>query len=162
MITPQFKVEDALAALLIPISGLNVCTTNKVGLRRFPYATIKASIGGQQIIPYSGVFEISVEISYADSATRTSQSSFDDNYFSIFSRLYSSNNTLVAKVQDKVTDLRIFMGRITSQSPSIRAEKKAWQRGLSLSFIVTPDVTADGIREYDFSDALNSFYLATI
>lgn len=158
----QFKIEDALAALLIPISGLNVCTTNKIGLRRFPYATIKASIGGQQIIPYSGVFQVNVEISYSDSATRTTQAVFDDNYFNIFSKLYSENSTLVAKVQDKVTDLKIFMGRITSQNPSIKATSRAWQRGLSLAFIVTPDPTADGLREYDFSDALNSFYLGTI
>ena len=54
------------------------------------------------------------------------------------------------------------MGRITSQSPTIRADKRAWQRGLTLSFVVTPDTTADGTRNYDFSDFLNSFYLGTI
>ena len=162
MISPQFKVEDALASLLTPVSGLNVYTTNRTGLRLFPYASINASIGSQQIVPYSGVFEISVELNYSDSTARTTQSIFDDTYYSIFSALYSDNNTLVTKVQDNVTDLKIFMGRITSQSPSIRASKRAWQRGLTLSFIVTPDANADGLRDYDFSDALNSFYLATI
>jgi hypothetical protein len=162
MTSPQFKVEDALASLLNPVSGLNVYTTNRTGLRLFPYASINASIGSQQIVPYSGVFEISVELNYSDSTARTTQSIFDDTYYSIFSALYSDNNTLVTKVQDNVTDLKIFMGRITSQSPSIRASKRAWQRGLTLSFIVTPDPTADGTRNYDFSDFLNSFYLATI
>ena len=162
MISPQFKVEDALASLLAPVSGLNVYTTNRTGLRLFPYASINASIGSQQIVPYSGVFEISVELNYSDSTARTTQSIFDDTYYSIFSALYSDNNTLVTKVQDNVTDLKIFMGRITSQSPSIRASKRAWQRGLTLSFIVTPDANADGLRDYDFSDALNSFYLPTI
>jgi len=162
MISPQFKVEDALASLLTPVSGLNVYTTNRTGLRLFPYASINASIGSQQIVPYSGVFEISVELNYSDSTARTTQSIFDDTYYSIFSALYSDNNTLVTKVQDNVTDLKIFMGRITSQSPSIRANKRAWQRGLTLSFIVTPDANADGLRDYDFSEALNSFYLATI
>jgi hypothetical protein len=162
MTSPQFKVEDALASLLTPVSGLNVYTTNRTGLRLFPYASINASIGSQQIVPYSGVFEISVELNYSDSTSRTTQSIFDDTYYSIFSTLYSNNDTLLAKVQDKVTDLKIFMGRITSQSPSIRANKRAWQRGLTLSFIVTPDPTADGTRNYDFSDFLNSFYLATI
>ena len=162
MTSPQFKVEDALASLLTPVSGLNVYTTNRTGLRLFPYASINASIGSQQIVPYSGVFEISVELNYSDSTARTTQSIFDDTYYSIFSALYSDNSTLVAKVQDNVTDLRVFMGRITSQSPSIRASKRAWQRGLTLSFIVTPDANADGLRNYDFSDALNSFYIATI
>jgi hypothetical protein len=162
MTSPQFKIEDALASLLTPVSGLNVYTTNRTGLRLFPYASINASIGSQQIVPYSGVFEISVELNYSDSTARTTQSIFDDTYYSIFSALYSDNNTLVTKVQDNVTDLKIFMGRITSQSPSIRASKRAWQRGLTLSFIVTPDANADGLRDYDFSEALNSFYIATI
>ena len=162
MISPQFKIEDALAAILIPISGLNVFTSNRRGARLFPYVTIQASLGAQQIIPYSGVFEVGVDIAYSDSATLTSQASFDATYFDIFQKLYSDNNTLVNKVQDKLTDLKVFMGRITSQSPTIRADKRAWQRGLTLSFIVTPDPTADGTRNYDFSDFLNSFYLGTI
>lgn len=162
MTSPQFKIEDALASLLTPISGLNVYTTNRTGLRLFPYASINASIGSQQIVPYSGVFEISVELNYSDSTARTTQSIFDDTYYSIFSTLYSNNDTLVSKVQNKVSFLKIFMGRITSQSPSIRASKRAWQRGLTLSFIVTPSPLAGGLRYYDFSEALNSFYIATI
>jgi hypothetical protein len=162
MTSPQFKIEDALASLLTPIPGLNVCVANRRGLRLFPYATIKASIGSQQIVPYSGVFEISVELNYSDSATRTTQAIFDDNYYNIFSALYANTNNLALKVQDNVTDLKVFMGRITSQSPSIRADKRAWQRGLTLSFIVTPDANADGLRNYDFSEIRNSFYLGTI
>jgi len=162
MISPQLKIEDALAAILTPISGLNVFTSNRRGARLFPYVTIQASLGAQQIIPYSGVFEVGVDIAYSDSATLTSQANFDATYFDIFQKLYSDNNTLINKVQDKLTDLKVFMGRITSQSPTIRADKRAWQRGLALSFVVTPDTTADGTRNYDFSDFLNSFYLATI
>jgi len=148
MISPQFKIEDALAAILAPISGLNVFTSNRRGARLFPFVTIQASLGA--------------DIAYSDCATLTSQANFDSTYFDIFQKLYSDNNTLVNKVQDNVTDLKVFMGRITSQSPTIRADKRAWQRGLTLSFIVTPDENADGLREYDFSDALNSFYLGTI
>jgi len=162
MISPQFKIEDALASLLTPISGLNVVISNRTGARLFPYATIKASIGRQYIVPYSGVFEVTAEINYSDSATRTTQAIFDATYYDVFAALYSNNNTLVTKVQDNVTDLKVFMGRITSQTPTIRADKRAWQRGLTLSFIVTPDANADGLRDYDFSDALNSFYLGTI
>lgn len=162
MITPQFKVEDALARLLTPISGLNVYTSNRTGKRLFPYATIKASLGKQHIVPYSGVFEVNVELNYSDSAALTTQATFDSTYYNVFSTIYSSNDTLANKVQDKVTDLKIFMGRIIRQSPTIRAEKRAWQKGLILSFIVTPDINSDGTRNYDFSDYLNSFYLSTI
>jgi len=162
MITPQFKVEDALARLLTPISGLNVVISNRTGARLFPYASIKASLGRQYIAPYSGVFEVTAEINYSDSAVRTTQAVFDATYYDVFSNLYSPTLTLAEKVQDQVTDLKIFMGRITSQTPTIRTDKRAWQRGLTLSFTVTPNATADGLRDYDFSDALNSFYLGTI
>lgn len=162
MISPQFKVEDALARLLTPISGLNVYTSNRTGKRLFPYAAIKASLGRQHIVPYSGVFEVNVELNYSDSAVLSTQATFDSTYYDIFSTIYASNDTLANKVQDKVTDLKIFMGRILRQSPTIRTDKRAWQRGIVLSFVVTPDVTADGTRNYDFSDYLNSFYLATI
>jgi len=162
MITPQFKIEDALASLLTPISGLNVLTSNRTGARLFPYATIKASIGRQYIVPYSGVFEVAVEINYSDSAARTTQAVFDATYYDVFSTLYANTNNLALKVQNNVTDLKVFMGRITSQTPTIRADKRAWQRGLTLSFIVTPDANADGLRNYNFSEIRNSFYLVTI
>jgi len=162
MISPQFKIEDALAAILTPISGLNVFTSNRRGARLFPFVTIQASLGAQQIIPYSGVFEVGVDIAYSDSATLTSQASFDATYYDVFSTLYANTNNLALKVQDNVTDLKVFMGRITSQSPTIRVDKRAWQRGLALSFIVTPDANADGLRNYDFSEIRNSFYLGTI
>ena len=162
MISPQFKIEDALAAILIPISGLNVFTSNRKGARLFPYVTIQASLGAQQIIPYSGVFEVGVDIAYSDSATLTSQASFDATYFDIFQKLYSDNNTLVNKVQDKLTDLKVFMGRITSQSPTIRADKRAWQRGLKMSLICTPSETDDGLRYLNFYQKENSMYVAVI
>jgi hypothetical protein len=162
MITPQFKIEDALASLLTPILGLNVLTSNRTGARLFPYATIKASIGRQYIVPYSGVFEVAVEINYSDSAARTTQAVFDATYYDVFSTLYANTNNLALKVQNNVTDLKVFMGRITSQTPTIRADKRAWQRGLTLSFIVTPDANADGLRNYNFSEIRNSFYLVTI
>jgi hypothetical protein len=139
MITPQFKIEDALASLLTPISGLNVFVSNRIGSRLFPYVTVKASLGKQYISPYSGVFEVTAEINYSDSATRITQASFDATYYDIFATLYSNNNTLVAKVQNNLTNLKIFMARITSQNPTIRSDKKAWQRGLTFSFIVTPE-----------------------
>lgn len=162
MTSPQFIVEDALAGLLTPITGLNVYVSNRRGARFFPYATIKAQIGSQLIVPTSGVFEIPVELSYSDSAVRTTQATFESNYFDIFSALYNPIPTLALKIQNKSENIKIFMARITSQTPTIRTDKRAWVRGLSLSVICTPIDKPDGLRDYDFSEALNSFYIATI
>ena len=151
-----------MAGLLTPITGLNVYISNRRGARFFPYVTIKAQIGSQLIVPTSGVFEIPVELSYSDSAVRTTQATFESNYFDIFSALYNPIPTLALKIQNKSENIKIFMARITSQTPTIRTDKRAWVRGLSLSVICTPIDKPDGLRDYDFSEALNSFYIATI
>jgi hypothetical protein len=54
------------------------------------------------------------------------------------------------------------MARISSQTPTIQIAKTAWKRGLVISAIVTPDPTGDGNAELDFSQYLNSQYLAVI
>jgi hypothetical protein len=56
----------------------------------------------------------------------------------------------------------MYMARIVSQAPTIRTDKRAWQRGLTLNIFATPQEDEDGLRNYDFSDQLNSFYIATI
>ena len=162
MTSPQFIVEDALAGLLTPITGLNVYVSNRRGARFFPYVTIRAQIGSQLIVPASGVFEIPVELSYSDSAVRTSQSNFESNYYNIFQTLYDPIPTLALKIQDKSENIKIYMARIANQTPTVRTDKRAWVRGLSLSVICTPVDKPDGLRDYDFSDELNSFYLGTI
>lgn len=162
MNSPQFIIEDALASLLTPITGLNVYASNRRGARFFPYVAIRAQIGSQLIVPASGVYEIPVEISYSDSAVRTSQANFESAYYSIFSNLYSPTPSLALKIQDKSENVKIYMARITGQNPTIRTDKRAWVRGLTVLVICTPAQLIDGLREYDFSDKLNSFYLGTI
>lgn len=162
MTSPQFKAEDALKGLLTPITGLNVYTTNRTGKRLFPYVTIKAAISKQHIVPYSGVFEILVEINYSDSSVLSTQATFEANYLSIFEALYTDESTLASRVETEATNLKVFMARITRQNPTTRTDKRAWQKGLGLTLIVTPSGAAESFRCYDFSNSLNSFYIATI
>jgi len=157
-----FEVEDALARLIEDSSGLNVYTTNRTGKRLFPYATISASINTQLLGNYTGVYDLSVAVNYSDTSAKISQENFDSEYCSIFEAFYSETPTLVTKIQDNVTNTKIYMARIVSQSPTIRTDKRAWQRGLTLNVFATPDEASDGLRDYDFSEALNSFYIGTI
>jgi hypothetical protein len=158
----QYEVEDAIADLLASVSGLNVYTTNRTGRRLFPYVTISASINTQLLGNYTGVYDLNVAVNYSDTAAKVSQEDFDSEYCSIFEAFYSEAPTLATKIQDNVTNTKIYMARIVSQSPTIRTDKRAWQRGLTLNLFATPSETSDGLRDYDFSEALNSFYIATI
>lgn len=157
-----FEVEDALVRLLSDYSGLNVYTTNRTGKRLFPYATISASVNTQLLGNYTGVYDLSVAINYSNTSAKVTQEDFDSEYCQIFESLYEETPTLVDKIQDRIINTKIYMARIASQSPTRRTDKRAWQRGLVVSIMATPSETDDGIRSYDFSDQLNSFYIATI
>ena len=158
----QYEVEDGIAELLTGISGLNAYTTNRTGKRLFPYVTISASINTQLLGNYTGVYDLNVAVNYSDTSAKVSQEDFDAEYCSIFEAFYSETPTLVTKIQDNVTNTKIYMARIVSQNPTIRTDKRAWQRGLTLNVFATPDAASDGLRDYDFSEALNSFYIGTI
>lgn len=158
----QYEIEDGVAELLAGISGLNVYTTNRTGKRLFPYVTISASINTQLLGNYTGVYDLNVTVNYSDTSAKITQEDFDSEYCSIFESFYSETPTLVTKIQDNVNNTKIYMARIVSQSPTIRTDKRAWQRGLTLNVFATPSETSDGLRDYDFSDQLNSFYIATI
>lgn len=158
----QYNVEDGVAGLLSSVSGLNVYKSNRIGKRLFPYATVQCSINSQLLGPYTGVYDLNVTVNYSDTAAKISQEAFDASYCQIFESFYEETPTLLVKIQNEVIDTKIYMARIISQTPTIRADKDAWQRGLTLNIFATPEATADGLRDYDFSEDLNSFYIATI
>jgi hypothetical protein len=103
-----------------------------------------------------------VSVDYSDSSAKVSSSTFDSTYLDIFACLYGTGQSLQFEIQDNSIDLKVYMARISSQTPTIEIGKRAWKRGLVISAIVTPDPTGDGGRELDFSDYLNSQYLAVI
>jgi hypothetical protein len=158
----QHETEEAIARLLGSVSGVNIYTANRVGKRLFPYAAIQASINTQLLGNYTGVYDLNVAVNYSDTAAKISQEDFDSKYCEIFEAFYEETPTLVVKIQNRILNTKVYMARIVSQSPSIRTNKDAWQRGLTLNIFATPEATADGLRDYDFSEDLNSFYIATI
>jgi hypothetical protein len=158
----QINVEDALATLLSSVSGLNVYKTNRVGAKLFPFATISASIGGQLLGNYTGVYEVSVEIDYSNTAAKISKEAFDAEYCLIFEAFYSETPPLFTKIQNNIVNTEVYTARITGQTPTIRTAKRAWQRGLKMSLICTPSELYDGLRSLNFSERENSMYVAVI
>jgi hypothetical protein len=158
----QFNVEDALENLLSHISGLNIYKTNRIGAKLFPFATISASVGGQLLGNYTGVYELSVSIDYSDTAAKVSQEAFDSEYCLIFESFYSETIPLFTKIQNNILDTKVYTARITGQTPTIRTAKRAWQRGLKISLICTPSELDDGLRFLDFHEKRNSMYLGVV
>jgi len=158
----QINVEDALDNLLSNIPNLNVYKTNRVGAKLFPFATISASVNGQLLGNYTGVYELSVTIDYSNTAAKISQEDFDAEYCSIFEAFYSETQPLFTKIQSSIVDTKVYTARITGQTPTIRTSKRAWQRGLRMSVICTPSELDDGLRSLNFSQKQNSMYVAVI
>ena len=160
--TVQINVENALATLLSSVSGLNVYKTNRVGAKLFPSATISASVGGQVLGNYTGVYDVAITIDYSDTAAKISQADFDAEYCSIFEAFYSETPPLFTKIQNNILDTKVYTARITGQTPTIRTAKRAWQRGLKISLICTPSEKEDGLRSLSFYQKQNSMYVAVI
>ena len=160
--SPDYQLEQSVASLFSAVTGVNVYTTTRIGAKLFPYISISAKPVGQLVTPYSGVYEMEVSVDYSDTSAKVSANVFDATYLDIFASLYGTGQSLQFEIQDNSTDLKIYMARISSQTPTIQTAKTAWRRGLVISAIVTPDPTGDGVSELDFSDYLNSQYLAVI
>jgi hypothetical protein len=160
--SPDYQLEQSIASLFTTVTGVNVYTTTRTGARLFPYIAISARPIGQLVTPYSGVYNMQVAVDYSNSSAKVSFSTFDSTYLDIFACLYGTGQSLQFEIQDNSTDLKVYMARISSQTPTIEVGKRAWRRGLVISAIVTPDPTGDGVSELDFSDYLNSQYLAVI
>lgn len=160
----QYLVEDAVAGLLDSISGLNVYTANRTGSRLFPYVTIQASINTQLLGNYTGVYDLNVAANYSDTAVKTTQEDFDSEYCQIFEAFYEETPTLQAKIQAELSSGTCYMARITSQSPTIRTDKRAWQRGLTMRVIASPVQSGEVayVPSLDFSDYRNSQYIGAI
>ena len=158
----QINIEDAIENLLANVPNLNTYKTNRVGAKLFPFATISASVGGQLLGNYTGVYEVSVSVDYSDTAAKISQEAFDAEYCSIFEAFYSETLPLFTKIQNNIVDTKVYTARITGQTPTIRTAKRAWQRGLKISLICTPSETDDGLRYLNFYQKQNSMYVAVI
>ena len=158
----QINIEDAIEGLLAHVPNLNTYKTNRVGAKLFPFATISASVGGQLLGNYTGVYEVSVSVEYSDTAAKISQEDFDNTYCQIFEAFYEETPPLFTKIQNNILDTKVYTARITGQTPTIKTAKRAWQRGLKMGLICTPSETDDGLRYLNFYQKENSMYVAVI
>ena len=159
----SYCVENAVSNLLNSVSGLNVYVSNRRGGRLFPYASIKADVNNQMLGNYTGVYDISVAVDYSDTAAKVSKEDFDSEYCNIFEAFYAETPTLTAKLNAVANRVLFYMARITSQTPTIRTPKRAWQRGLMLNIYATPTpASATYQASIDFSDHRNSMYIGLI
>jgi len=130
-------MENAIGSLISSLSGINTYPSNRTGGRLFPYSSIKAGISNQMLGNYTGVYDMSIEVNYCDTATKITQENFDIEYTDIFNVFYSASPILSAKLNAVANGIFVYMAKITNETPTIRIPKRAWQRGLTLNTYAT-------------------------
>ena len=159
----SYYLENAVSDLVSSVAGINVYVSNRKGGRLFPYATIKADVNNQMLGNYTGVYDMSVAVDYSDTAAKITKEDFDIEYCNIFESFYAETPTLASKLNAVANGVLIYMARITSQNPTIRTPKRAWQRGLTLNIYATPTpASVTYLAALDFSDHRKSMYIGLI
>jgi len=162
----EYELEQAIYGILSDINNdvtttpaISIYTQNRIGAKVSPYITISAKTQRQLIQPYSGVYEMEVTV---EVVMRTFNASIiDEVYQYVLALLYDEATTLVYKIESNSTNLKTYMARVTSQTPSIKTNR-GHKQSLVITAIVTPYALGDGIRFLDFSNYLNSQYLALV
>jgi hypothetical protein len=163
----EYELEQAIRGILVGINNdvtttpaISLYTQNRAGAKVSPYITISAKTQKQLIQPYSGVYEMEVTI---EVVMRTFNASLlDEVYQYVVALLYDESTTLVQKIQNNSTNLLTYMARITSQTPSLKTNR-GHKQSLVITAIVTPKADLiGGLRYLDFSNYLNSQYLALV
>jgi hypothetical protein len=134
MTSIERQLEESLATALVGVSGVNIYKSDTKGARLLPSLVIQASIGSEEIIPYSGVFRCPATIIYATRADTTTRAIFDSKFQDILQVMYQSPS--LASVLTTAT-LKVFLANVTSESPEIKSENRTWSKSLSLDISCT-------------------------
>jgi hypothetical protein len=134
MTSIERQLEESLATALAGVSGVNIYKSDTEGARLLPSLVIQASIGSEEIIPYSGVFRCPATIIYATRADTTTRTTFDSKFQDILQVMYQSPS--LASVLTTAT-LKVFLANVTSESPEIKSENRTWSKSLSLDISYT-------------------------
>jgi len=134
MISIERQIENGLATALADISGVNIYKSDTEGQRLLPSLVIQASIGSEEIIPYSGVFRCPATITYATRADTTTRTDFDAKFQDILQVMYQEPN--LASVLTTAT-LKVFLANVISESPDIRSENRTWAKTIFLDISCT-------------------------
>ena len=134
MTSIERQLEESIATALAGVSGVNIYKSDTEGARLLPSLVIQASIGSEEIIPYSGVFRCPATIIYATRADTTTRAIFDSKFQDILQVMYQSPS--LASVLTTST-LKVFLANVTSESPEIKSENRTWSKSLFLDISCT-------------------------
>lgn len=135
MASIEREVENALLNVVSGIPGINFFTSERGTARTMPSVTVQAELGGEELVPFSGVFKTPATITFVVRADTTSRIDFDAKFYDILEQLYRSPD--LASYLTTNSNITFYVAKVMSDSPAVIGQNRTWSRAMTLDITAT-------------------------
>jgi len=135
MASIEREVENALLNAISAVTGVNFYTSERGTARTLPNVVAKATIGSEELGPFTGVFTTPAILTYTARADINSRAEFDAKFQSIIAQLYRSPD--LASYMTSNSNITCFVANVTGESPSVIATNRTWSNEITLDITST-------------------------
>jgi hypothetical protein len=144
MASIEKEVENALLNVVSGVTGVNFFTSERGTARTMPSVTVQASISGEELVPFSGVFKTPASITYVARADTTARADFDAKFYDILEQLYRSPD--LASYLTTNSNIIFYVAKVTGDNPAVIGQNRTWSRAMTL------DITATAKKAFSPAD----------
>jgi hypothetical protein len=127
------QLEDSLASA-ISVAGVNIYKSDYDGERLLPSLVVQASIGSEELVPFSGVFKCPALLTYSARADTTDRTGLDSKWYSILQTFYQDPS--IESILTTAT-LEVFQCKVMNESPGIITDRRIWVKTTTLDITCT-------------------------
>jgi hypothetical protein len=135
MASIEREVENALLNAISAVTGVNFYTSERGTARTLPNIVAKASIGSEELGPFTGVFSTPASLTFTARADTNSRSDFDAKFQSIVAQLYRSPD--LASYMTTNSNITCYVANVTGESPSVVAANRTWSNEITIDITST-------------------------
>jgi len=143
MASIEREVENALLNVVSGITGVNFFTSERGTARTMPSVTVQASISGEELVPFSGVFKTPASITYVARADTTARTDFDAKFYDILEQLYRDPD--LASYLTTNSNITFYVAKVTGDTPAVISQNRTWSRAMTLDIIATSKFLPSGL-----------------
>jgi hypothetical protein len=135
MASIEREVENALLNAISAVTGVNFYTSERGTARTLPNVVAKASIGSEELGPFTGVFSTPASLTFTARADTSSRADFDAKFQSIVAQLYRSPN--LASYMTTNSNITCHVANVTGESQSVVAANRTWGNEITIDITST-------------------------
>lgn len=135
MASIEREVENALLNAISAVTGVNFYTSERSTARTLPNVVAKASIGSEELGPFTGVFSTPASLTFTARADTSSRADFDAKFQSIVAQLYRSPD--LASYMTSNSNITCYVANVTGESPSVVATNRTWSNEITINITAT-------------------------